>query len=317
MNPLLPLDLDALRHALMAPVGEFARVELVAETGSTNADVVAAAAEQWPELSVLMAENQLAGRGRLDREWNTPPDSSIIASVLLRPGDALPGLKALGQEAYSWISLLAALALADALDGSAGLRAELKWPNDVLVGGRKVAGILAQLVPGAPATPPSGGSAGGAGGPEGAETPANPAGPAVVVGTGVNVGQSQQDLPVPTATSLAMEGAKTLDRNVLIPAYLNRFARLYRSFRAVGGDARLPLDDGQSLLQLASARMATLGSQVRAELPGGITLQGLAVGLDPQGSLLVTDSAGTTRAISAGDVVHLRRHEAEGSGGYA
>ncbi len=120
MNPLLPLDLDALRHALMAPTGEFARVDVVAETGSTNADVVAAASEQWPDLSVLIAENQLAGRGRLDREWNTPPGSSIIASVLLRPGDAGPGLKALGQEAYSWISLLAALALADALDGAAG-----------------------------------------------------------------------------------------------------------------------------------------------------------------------------------------------------
>jgi BirA family biotin operon repressor/biotin-[acetyl-CoA-carboxylase] ligase len=319
---LLPLDLDALRHALLAPAGGYARVELLAETGSTNADMVAnAASAQWPELSVLVAENQSSGRGRLDREWSTPPGSSIIASVLLRPGSpagrnaagqagnpAEQDAIALPQESYSWISLLAAMALADALESAAGLGAELKWPNDVLAGGRKVAGILAQLVPAA---------LGGASGSPSGTGPANPARPAVVVGTGVNVGQSHAELPVPTATSLAEEGAATLDRNVLLPAYLNRFARLYQGFRAAGGDAQRPLENGLSLLQLVSARMVTLGSDVRAELPGGITLQGQAVGLDAHGALLVADSAGTTHVVSAGDVVHLRRHEAQGPGAYA
>ena len=161
-----------------------------------------------------------------------------------------------------------------------------------------MAGILAQLVPGHP-------------GQHDARWPA------VVIGTGVNVSQSTEQLPVPTATSLALEGAADLDRNELLATYLNRFAQLYRSFRAVGGNARLPLRGGDSLLQIATARMATLGSAVRAELPGGVTLLGTATGLDQNGSLLVADSEGTTHTVSAGDVVHLRRHEAEGPGAYA
>jgi BirA family transcriptional regulator, biotin operon repressor / biotin---[acetyl-CoA-carboxylase] ligase len=305
MNPpLSPLDPAVLRQAMLAPDGEYARVELVAQTGSTNADLVTAAASgQWPDLAVLVAENQLAGRGRLDRQWSTATGSSAIASVLLRPegDDRLPPLP---QESYSWITLLAAVALCEALAVTAGLNADLKWPNDVLVDGRKIAGILAQLVP-APA--PTASTAGAV----------STAGPAVVVGTGINVGQSQDELPVPTATSLALEDATTLDRNALLPDYLNRFARLYRSFRTVGGDPGQPLEGDSSLLELVSARMVTLGSEVRAELPGGLTLQGRAVGLDRHGSLLVADSAGITHAVSAGDVVHLRRHEAQGPGAYA
>ncbi len=293
-----PLDLNVLRRALVSPAASYSRVELAASTGSTNADLVAAAASpdrlQWPDLSALVAEMQLAGRGRLDRQWVSPAGSSMIVSVLLRPGTAG---RRFPPRALSWLSLLAAIALIDALGSTAGIKADLKWPNDVLVKGQKLAGILAQLTPAGEPT-----------------VPGSEAGPAVVVGTGVNVTQRPEELPVDTATSLAIEGAVTLDRNVLLPAYLARFGVLYLAFCAAEGDPRCPLDGGGSLMQRATAAMVTLGTQVRADLPGDKSLYGVAVGLDATGSLLLTDAQGSTHVVSAGDVVHLRRHEAGGAG---
>ncbi|WP_434618457.1 biotin--[acetyl-CoA-carboxylase] ligase [Arthrobacter sp. A5] len=309
----VPLDLNRLRRALIPPDGRYSRMDLAASTGSTNADLVAAAAvasgspeaERWPDLSALAAEEQLAGRGRLDRTWVSPPGSSMIVSVLLRPENAG---KPLPFTAYSWLSLLAAIALIESVGDVAGVRAQLKWPNDVLVNGRKVAGILAQLASPKMTAAQTAVSSSAAG-------PVVTAGPIVIVGTGVNVSQSPDELPVETATSLAIEGALTLDRNFLLPAYLDRFAALYLAFCAVDGDARRPLDGGESLLQRATAAMVTLGTQVRADLPGNKSIFGLAVGLDMTGSLLLTDASGTTHTVSAGDVVHLRRHVAGSPGG--
>ncbi|WP_427016817.1 biotin--[acetyl-CoA-carboxylase] ligase [Pseudarthrobacter sp. P1] len=297
-SALPPLDASSLRAALAAPGGGYARVEVVAETGSTNADLVAAAAADpaaWPDLSVLLADSQTTGRGRLDRSWSAPAGTSMVSSILLRPthgGAALPA------RAYGWLSVLAAIALVDALRKLTGTEPALKWPNDVVLNGRKLSGLLAQMVPAA------GASLGDVLGMV----------PAVVVGIGTNVAQARADLPVETATSLALEGAATLDRGVLLPAFLNGFAGLYRQFCAVAGDASAPLEGGSSVRALATARMATLGATVRAELPGGGVLRGTAVGLDADGALLLTDAAGTTHTVSAGDVVHLRR---DGGGGYA
>ncbi|MCY0905659.1 biotin--[acetyl-CoA-carboxylase] ligase [Arthrobacter sp. H14-L1] len=307
----VPLNLQRLRRALMPPAGRYGRVDLSASTGSTNADLLAAAgvgsgfleATQWPDLSALTAEEQCAGRGRLDRTWVSQAGRSMIVSVLLRPENAG---KPLPMTAYSWLSLLAAIALIEAVADEAGVRAELKWPNDVLVNGRKLAGILAQLAPLPSMTAASASVSSTAG-------PVVAAGPVVIVGTGVNVSQTPAELPVTTATSLAMEGSRTLDRNVLLPAYLSRFAALYRAFCAVDGDARRPLDGGDSLIERATAQMVTLGTQVRADLPGNRSIFGLAAGLDATGSLLLTDALGTTHTVSAGDVVHLRRHDADGA----
>ncbi|MCZ2402904.1 biotin--[acetyl-CoA-carboxylase] ligase [Paenarthrobacter sp. Z7-10] len=294
-----PLDVGVLRGVLLQPAGQFARVDLVRRTGSTNADLVAAvsspASELWPDLSMLCAEEQSSGRGRMDRVWNAPPGSSVIVSVLLRPN---AHGRNLAPDACAWMSMLAALGLIDALDVAAGISAELKWPNDVLVAGRKVSGILAHLVP-----VNSGAGAG--------------YGTAVVLGTGINVSQTSPQLPVSTATSLALQNADTLDRNILLVAYMQRFAALYRSFCDGGGSPRLPLWEGKSLLQLVSARMATLGCAVRVELPGGRMLHGEAIGLDAHGSLLVRDGAGSTHPVSAGDVVHLRRQQPDGTVAYA
>lgn len=277
-----PLDAGALRRELVGR-GVIARLDVVESTGSTNTDLAAAFAADptaRPEISVLATDFQSAGRGRLERTWQAPPYSSLAVSILFRP--APPGA-AVPQDAYAWLSMLCATALAAALRETCGIDADLKWPNDVVVGGRKVAGVLAQLVP----------------------DPAGP--PAVVVGTGVNVTLGRDELPVPTATSLLLEGATTVDTTVLLTAYVRQAAHLYRGFLRAGGRAGEPIDGGASLRERVSAAMATLGAPVRAELPGGATVEGTAVGLEPDGALSVRTPAGTTTVVRAGDVVHLRR----------
>ncbi|MHA7269333.1 biotin--[acetyl-CoA-carboxylase] ligase [Arthrobacter sp. HLT1-20] len=334
------LDQPALKAALLRPHGSFSRVEIVGTTGSTNTDLAGHAADPhqlWPDLSVLIADAQEAGKGRLGRAWVVPAGAAMISSVFLRPGDRAPaaagragsgaagtsasGAPASGTSAsapvsgapataaftpasfaptgYAWLSVLAGVALCEALREHTAVTASLKWPNDVVVNGRKLAGILAQLVP------------------------STTGGPGVVVGVGVNVSAGAHQLPTDRATSLLVEGAapESLDRNVLLPAYLNTFATLYCEFVAVAGDANAPLSgsrgDGRSLLELAAQHMSTLGQDVRAELPGGAMLFGTAVGLDVDGSLLIRDAAGTLHPVSAGDVIHLRRTETDGTLNYA
>lgn len=281
------LDLDGLSDAVCAPLGPYRRLELVESTGSTNADLAAKAGADkvgWSDLSVLTAEEQTAGKGRLDREWTAPARSSVIVSILLRPhnraGMPLP------TQSYGWCSLVAALALTEALGDHAKLEATVKWPNDVLVNGKKISGILAQMV-----TYPDG-------------TP-----PAVVVGTGLNVTLAAEELPVPTATSVALEKGATTDRTVLLMSYLRIFAQRYRQFCDVNGKADAEWPDGTSLLSRLRTAMTTLGQQVRAQLPGGAEIVGEAVGLDSYGALRVRSADGTEHVVAAGDVVHLRPDE--------
>ncbi|WP_104180041.1 biotin--[acetyl-CoA-carboxylase] ligase [Arthrobacter sp. B0490] len=278
------LNLGALRTALCMPSGPFSRLDIVQRTGSTNTDLVENAQREpagWPDLSVLGAEVQTAGRGRLGRSWVAPERSSLFVSVLLRPfnrhGRPVP------TTAYSWFSLLAALALAESIEDRTEIAPQLKWPNDVTVDGRKLAGILAQFVPGAGAEPP-----------------------AVVVGVGLNVSLTGDELPVPTATSLLLEYAGTTDRNVLLKAFLRAFADSYRAFCDVDGDADAAWDSGPSLHTRVGARMTTLGQDVRADLPGGGLLSGRALALDTHGALIVRDDDGERHTVSAGEVVHLR-----------
>ncbi len=276
-----------LTAALCAPRGPFARIELVEETGSTNTDLADHAlqgAALWPDLSVLTAEMQTAGRGRMERTWTAPERSSIIVSVLLRPAgaNAMP----LPTRSYSWLSLLAALSLVEAVREHAEIPATIKWPNDVHVDGRKLAGLLAQMVQSPDGTPP-----------------------AVVVGAGMNVCLTDDELPVSSATSLLLEYAATTDRNILLKAYLRALAGHYRSFCDVGGDAFTPWADGTSLAAKVSGFMHTIGQQVRAELPSGEHVLGYAAGLDRDGCLQIRDSHNVVHTVSAGDVVHLRPTE--------
>ncbi|MEO6501103.1 MAG: biotin--[acetyl-CoA-carboxylase] ligase [Jatrophihabitantaceae bacterium] len=192
--PRSPLDADAVTARL---AGRWL-VEAVAETGSTNADLLAAAAAGAAAGAVLVAELQSGGRGRLGRSWVSPAGAGLTFSVLLRPAPPV--------SSWGWLPLLTGLALARAL----GPAARLKWPNDLLFGSRgaKAAGILVQ----------SGEDA-------------------VVVGVGLNVSTSQAELPVETATSLLLEGHRELDRAELLVGFLSRFDGLYTAWQAHGGDA--------------------------------------------------------------------------------
>lgn len=263
-----PLNERGLNRALVRPGGLWREVRVVAETGSTNADLAALAREGADEGLVLVAEAQRAGRGRLDRAWTAPPRSGLAFSVLLRP--AVPVAR------LAWLPLVAGLAVVRALrrfteieDVPRGRMAAavLKWPNDVLIGDRKLAGILAER-----------------------------AGGAVIIGIGLNVGLRADELPVPTATSLAIEGAPA-DRDPVLRAILRELAAAYAEFGRAGGEP--------ALRQAYEEVCATVGRRVRVELPGDDVLSGTATGVDDSGRLLV-DGPDGTHALSAGDVVHVR-----------
>lgn len=241
-----------------------ARLDVLTEVGSTNAELRARAGDttDWPHLSVLVTDNQTAGRGRLDRTWVAPAGSALAISVLLRE---LPPTDLLG-----WIPLAAGVAMADAVAAQLpGREVAVKWPNDVLVDGRKICGILAEAAPGA-----------------------------VIVGTGVNTAMPASALPVPTATSFVDLGM-TADDDRLIADYLQEFDSLLSAL-AAAGDAV-----ASGLHAAASARCATLGLAVRVSLPGDRMLEGTATAIDVDGRLVVS-SDGVEHAVSAGDVVHVR-----------
>ncbi|MGK3955132.1 biotin--[acetyl-CoA-carboxylase] ligase [Arthrobacter sp. R4] len=282
--PGIPLNRGALADQDFLSATGIAKLVVVDSTGSTNADLlrsVTVEPKSWPDLSVLTAEYQTAARGRLDRRWEAPPLSSVSVSIVLRPVNAEG--RPLPAQCYSWLSLLAALALRETLLETAGIPAELKWPNDVLVRGRKIAGILAQLGPMV----------------EGSAPP-------VILGTGLNVSLSSAELPVPTATSVALEQPVTVDRTLLLKSYLSHFAVLYRSFCNADGDPAAGMAGGPSLHKRVEAVLVTLGKQVKAQLPGDHEIIGHATRLDDYGSLLVVDGAAHEHVVTAGDVVHLR-----------
>lgn len=293
----IPLDRTELAGQRFLAAAGIPRLDVVDSTGSTNADLLQAVASEpaaWTDLSVLTAEYQTAARGRLERHWEAPPLSSVSVSFVLRPVNAEG--RPLSTDTYSWLSLIAAVALRETLLETAGIPAELKWPNDVLVRGRKIAGILAQLAPMVDGSVP------------------------VVLGTGLNVTLREEDLPVPTATSVALESPRTVDRTELLKSYLSQFASLYRSFCNADGDPAAGLAGGPSLHKRVESVMATLGKQVRAQLPGDHEIIGHATRLDEFGSLLVVDRDGREHVVTAGDVVHLRPWtppDSSGQDGYA
>ncbi|MGP4052005.1 biotin--[acetyl-CoA-carboxylase] ligase [Streptomyces sp. 2A115] len=275
-----PLNAAALRRALVRDGRLWSDVQLVSRTGSTNTDLVAFAANgKAEEGAVLVAEEQDAGRGRLDRRWTAPARSGLFFSVLLKPA-GVP------VERWGWLPLLAGVATAAGLSRAAGVDMALKWPNDLLVtvGGeeRKVGGILAERA-----------------GPD-----------AVVVGIGINVSLREDELPVPGAGSLALAGAISTDRDPLLRAVLRSLEDWYRKWRDAGGD---PAASG--LQETYAAGCATLGRVVRAELPGDTSIIGEAVAVDGDGRLVLATAEGVQQPVGAGDIVHLRSTGSTGSKG--
>lgn len=255
-----PLDAAALRaDALASPV--WRHLDVVAETRSTNADLLARAARQDIDGAVLIAEHQTAGRGRQGRSWSGVPHAQIIMSVAVDVG-TVPS------RAWGWLPLATGVAVVDAVD-EVGVAARLKWPNDVLAGPGKLAGILAEVA---------------------ART--------VVIGVGLNVSLRGADLGVPDAVSLVDLGVDAPDRQHLVGRILAHLGRRVEAWRAAHGA-------DEHLLADYRARSATFGQQVRAILPGGDEITGTARDVDDEGRLVIDDE-GQTVTVSAGDVVHLR-----------
>ena len=272
-----PLSSRSLTRALLTPGALWSRLDVRAETGSTNADASAAALRGEPEGLIVVAEQQSAGRGRRDRQWTSPPRAGLTLSVLLRPGrpDEEKEWASAPIAAFGWLPLLAGVALREAVQRVAEVEATLKWPNDLLIGEAKCAGILAEM-----------------------------AGDAVVVGIGLNVSTRAEELPETTglpATSLRAAGAPSFDREPLLRALLRGLADWYQGWRQADGDAEM-----SGLLAAYRRGCSTIGREVRVLLPGGGDLVGEAVSVDPDGQLVVRTADGRDHHVSAGDVLHVR-----------
>lgn len=248
-----------------------------ATLGSTNDECLALAARGAPEGSVVVADRQTAGRGRQGRPWVSPPGMGLYASLLLRPPREACEL--------TLLPLLAGVAAAEALRAVAGCEAVLKWPNDVLVGGKKVAGILA----------------------EAEFSAADGAADAVVVlGLGVNVTTPASALPRRTlypATSLLMETGRSVDRAMLLAEWRARVAHWYGLWR--GGDT--------ATLRARWGELDALrGQAVQVAGAGGVDVRGVGEGVDESGALLVRGADGALTPVVAGDVLRAMRRSSGG-----
>ena len=248
-----PLQPRLLNRGLPPPWRE---VRVLDSIGSTNDYVATLARAGEREGLVVVAEHQFLGRGRLDRTWASPPRAGLTFSVLLRP----PATR-------TWVHLLLAAAAAEALSARCDLDVALKWPNDLLAGGRKVGGVLAEST-----------------------------GDAVIVGFGINVSTRPDELPRDDATSLALETGGTVDRGPVLLALLRAMGPAYTTWDG----------DPEAAARRYRERCDTIGRPVKVSLPGGRTLEGEAVDVDASGCLVVRDAGGATTAVSAGDVVHVR-----------
>jgi BirA family transcriptional regulator, biotin operon repressor / biotin---[acetyl-CoA-carboxylase] ligase len=233
---------------------------------STNREALALARAGAPDGVVVVADHQTAGRGRLDRQWVAPPGSSLLVSVLLRPAIVVDHLQ--------MVTAAVAVAASDACAEVAGFRPRLKWPNDLVVDDRKLAGVLAEALI------------------EGGQ----PA--AVVVGMGLNV--NWPSLPpelAETATACNLVAGHDVDRAALLVRFLERLDEHYGTLCEPGG--------WRGVLLNYRRLCSTLGRMVRVELPGDRAVVGKAVEVTGDGRLLVED-AGALVTVAAGDVVHLR-----------
>lgn len=256
-----PLAAPLLVSRLVASGGFWTTLEVADSLESSNLTLAERARAGAPSGSVLIAEEQTAGRGRRERSWSAPQYSSVMVSVLVRPDVESPR--------WGWVPLLTAMAVVDAL-AEFGVSASVKWPNDVLVAGRKIAGVLCEVVP-------------------------TSAGSAIVAGLGINVDQRRAELPGPGATSMLLEGAR-LDRAALLVEVLSAWESWYRRW----------LHDDGALRDAYATYSSTLGQEVRLHLPDGGLLRGQALRTDPRGGLVVL-ADGREHVVAAADVVHLRR----------
>ncbi len=250
----------------------------MAETGSTNADLIQDSANT-DDFSVLVAGFQTAGRGRAGRDWVAPSGSSLFVSVLLKPA----GVAATN---FSWLPLLAGLAMTKTVAKFLPEReVGLKWPNDVLVGEKKISGVLSELI----------GDQSG-----------------VVIGAGLNLLQQKTDLPIENATSLVIEGATSINLDEVLAGYLANLRELYLEWVQASGNA-VASGLRNQVIQACSTLDRSGNNRVRAILPASASAEseilGAAVGIDDTGRLIIQpDGQPDVIAVAAGDIVHLRHN---------
>ena len=257
--PTVEFDRDRLTGT------RFAAVRTYGELGSTNTALVEEARGGAAEGLVLVADHQTAGRGRLGRMWSAEPGTALLVSVLLRP--PLP------IDEVPVVLMAAGLAACDGVEAAAGFRPGLKWPNDLVVGDRKLAGLLTEATGGAD--------------------------PGVVLGLGINVSAAAYPAELKgEATSCEEVASRPVDRGELLVAFLIALESRYSTVLAGGGRA--------TTLQAYRADSATLGRRVRVELTAGPPLEGQASRLADDGQLVLVDDAGAEHFVNVGDVKHLR-----------
>ena len=304
-SSLRGLTLDAPRVRAVALDHGYAGAHLYDSVDSTTARAreilmngADADRQALGELSVFSTLHQSDGRGRLARPWTAPPGACLATSIVVRPhGSEDPEHRALPDESYHWLTLVAGLSVMD-IWLQYGVDASLKWPNDVIARpphasgaaenpNAKGCGVLAQLVP-------EGGSGQGQ--------------RSIVVGIGQNTNMTAEQLPVPTATSLRLCTGHPVDSTEVLERLLAIFARRYRAFLRAGGDPEAPdpLTGAPSLLDAARAASATFGARVNMSLPDGTSAEGIAEDMDAQGRILIRHEDGTLTAYAVGDIEHLR-----------
>jgi BirA family transcriptional regulator, biotin operon repressor / biotin---[acetyl-CoA-carboxylase] ligase len=263
-----------MKAALVTVPNPWQGVQVHASIDSTNLEALRDP-HPW---TVVVADYQSAGRGRLARQWQAPPGTSVAVSAVV----PAPAGRA---EDLGWLPLLSGMAMRAALAKVAQVAGRLKWPNDVMVQERtvapgaswlKISGVLCEMVPGREL---------------------------VVIGAGANIDQERSELPVQTATSLTLCGAGNIRREDLIVRYLQELADLYRGWSAGGAGL-------EALRTAYRSWCLTIGLEVDVHQPDGQVVRGTARGVDDAGRLVVA-SGGTSRAHAAGDVVHVRRAQPE------
>lgn len=277
----LPAEFAEVFDAVRPRLGVFdGAILYYATTGSTNDVVAALAAEGAAEGLVVVADAQTAGRGRRGRTWFSPPQGGLYVSVLLRPGRGATD----PARATALLTLTAGVAIAEGVHQATGLAPDIKWPNDLLVGRRKLAGILAEGLAG----PPGAAVRDGASGAPGADAMA------VVLGFGLNVSPAAYppDLAA-RVTSLESELGRPVDRAAVCAEALAALARRYASLRA--GEFDAILDDWRRRAP------GSRGARVRWDDAAG-PQAGITAGIDAAGALLVQSGDGLRR-LTAGEVL--------------
>jgi BirA family biotin operon repressor/biotin-[acetyl-CoA-carboxylase] ligase len=254
------LSADRIRAGLTTSVIGRSLVYL-SETSSTNDDARRLANAGGVDGLLVITDHQTAGKGRLQRRWVAPPGSSLLMSLLLRP--AIQPVQA------QQLTMMCGLAVCDAIEAETGLRVGLKWPNDVVVGGAKLGGILTEI--------------------EVRDDKLDFA----IVGIGLNVNLNLSQLPrelLMRATSLSSELGRAVSRLQVLWAFLGSVEERY-----------FLLEDGQSPHVEWSQRLTTLGQPVTVT-EGKRSFEGVAQEVDHNGALLVRQASGEMATVLAGDV---------------